>query len=77
MANNVSDYELFTACQAEFKEPPINCSAVDPYPFMPPPMGIRSVLKMSDLKDREAWLRPYQKVIKTLIDDKTFALVKP
>ncbi len=77
MANNVSDMELFIACQAEAKEPPINVSAVDPSPFMPPPMGIRSVLKMSDLKVREAWLRAYQKEIKTLIDVKTFALDKP
>ncbi len=77
MANNVSDVELFTACQAEAKKPPINLSAVDPSPFMPPPMGIRSVLKMSDKKVREAWLRAYQKEIKTLIDAKTFALDKP
>ncbi len=47
MANNVSDMVLFTACQAEAKEPPINLSAADP-PFMPPNMGIRSVLKMSN-----------------------------
>jgi hypothetical protein len=40
------EMELFTACQAAAKEPPINLSAVDPSPFMPPPMGIRSVLKM-------------------------------
>jgi hypothetical protein len=39
-------------------------------------MGIRSVLKMSDLKVREAWLRDYQKEIKTLTDTKTFALDK-
>jgi hypothetical protein len=43
MANNVSDMELFTACQVEAKEPPINWNAADPSPFMPPPMGIRSV----------------------------------
>ena len=73
----MSDMELFTACQAEAKEPPINLNAVDPSPFMPPPMGIRSVLKMSDKKVREAWLRAYQKEIKTLIDAKTFALDKP
>jgi hypothetical protein len=54
MDNNLSDIELFTACQAEAKEPPINLSAVDPSPFMPPPMA---VLKMSDLKVREAWFR--------------------
>ncbi len=54
MANNVSDMELLTTCQAEAKEPPINLNAVDPSPFMPPPMGIRSVLKMSDKKVREA-----------------------
>ncbi len=48
MAKNVSDMELFTACQVEAKEPPINLSAVDPSPFMPPPIGIRSVLKMPD-----------------------------
>ena len=77
MANNVSDMELFTACQAEAKEPPINLNAVDPSPFMPPPMRIRSVLKMSDKKVKEAWLRAYQKEIKTLIDAKTFALDKP
>jgi hypothetical protein len=78
MTNNASDMELFTACQAEAKEPPINLNAVDPSPFMPPPMGIRSsVLKMSDLKVREAWLRAYQKEIKTLIDAKIFALDKP
>jgi hypothetical protein len=41
MADNVSDMELLPACQAEAKEPPINLSAVDPFPFMPPPMGIR------------------------------------
>ncbi len=57
MDNNVSDMELFTACQAEAKEPPIDLSAVYPSPFMPPPMGIRSVLKMSDLKVSEARLR--------------------
>ncbi len=45
MANNVSDMGLFTACQAEAKEPPINLSAVDPSPFMSPPMAIRLVLK--------------------------------
>jgi hypothetical protein len=45
VATNVSDMELLAACQAEAKEPPINLSAVDPSPFMPPPMGIRSVLK--------------------------------
>jgi hypothetical protein len=39
-------------------------------------MGFRSVLKMSGLKVREAWLRAYQKEIKTLINDKTF-LDKP
>ncbi len=77
MANNVSDMELFTACQAEAKEPPINLSAVDPSPFMPPPMGIRSVMKMPDKKVGEAWLRAYQKEIKTLIGAKTFALDKP
>jgi hypothetical protein len=44
---------------------------------MPSPMGIRSVLKMSDKKVREAWLRADQKEIKTLIDAKTFALDKP
>ncbi len=77
MANNVSDMELFTACQAGAKEPHINLSAVDPSPFMPPLMGIRSVLKMSDLKVREAWLRAYQMEIKTLIDAKTFFLDKP
>jgi hypothetical protein len=77
MTNNVSDMELFTACQTEAEEPPINPSALDPSPFMPPPMGIRSVLKMSDLKFREAWLRANQKEIKTLIDAKTFALDKP
>jgi hypothetical protein len=77
MANNAFDMELFTACQTEAKEPPINLSAVDPSPFMPPPMGIRSVLKMSDLKVREAWLRAYKKEIKTLIDAKTFALDIP
>ncbi len=44
---------------------------------MPPPMGIRSVLKMSDLKVREAWFSAYKKKIKTLIDAKTFALDKP
>jgi hypothetical protein len=69
--------ELFTACQAEAKEPPINLSTVDPSLFMPPPMGIRSVLKMSDLKVREASLRPCQKEIKTLIDAKTITLDKP
>jgi hypothetical protein len=58
-------------------EPLINLSAVDPSSFMPPPMGIKSVLKMSDLKVREAWLRACQKEIKTLIDAKTFALDKP
>jgi hypothetical protein len=31
---------------------------------------------MSDLKVRKAWLRAYQKEIKTLIDSKTFALDK-
>ncbi len=77
MANYVSGMELFTACQAEAKEPPINLSAADPSPFIPLPMGIRSVLKMSDLKVREAWLRAYQKEIKTLIDAKTFALDRP
>ena len=77
MANNVSDMELFTACQAEAKEPPINLNAVDPSPFMPPHMGIRSVLKMSDLKVREAWLKDYQKKIETHNDAKTFALDKP
>jgi len=44
---------------------------------MPPPMGIRSVLKMSDPKIKEGWLRAYQKEIKTLIDAKTFALDTP
>jgi hypothetical protein len=77
MASIVSDIELFTACQKEAKDPPIKLGAVDPSPVMPPPMGIRSVLKMSDLKVREAWLRAYQKEIKTLIDAKTFALDKP
>jgi hypothetical protein len=77
MASNVPDMELFTACQAEAKEPPINLSAVDPSPVMPPHMGIRSVLKMSDLKVREAWLKDYQKKIETHNDAKTFALDKP
>ncbi len=77
IANNVSNMELFTACQAEVKEPPINLNAVDPSSFMPPPMGIRLDLKMSDKKFREAWLRAYQKEIKTLIDAKAFALDKP
>jgi hypothetical protein len=54
IAHNVFDMELFTACQAEAKEPPINLSAVDPSPFMPPTSGIRSVLKISDQKVREA-----------------------
>jgi hypothetical protein len=44
---------------------------------MPPPMGIRSVLKMLDLKVRSAWLRAYQKEIKTLIDAESFALESP
>jgi hypothetical protein len=77
MADNAIEMELFTACQAEAKEPPINLSAVDTSPFMPPPMGIRSVLKMLDPKVRTAWLRVYQKEIKTLIDAKTFALESP
>jgi hypothetical protein len=77
MANNAIEMELFTACQAEAKEPPINLSAVDPSPVMPPPMGIRSVLKMLDPKVRTTWLRAYQKEIKTLIDAKTFALESP
>jgi hypothetical protein len=38
-------------------------------------MGIRSALKVSDLKVKEAWLRAYQKEIKTVIDGKTFALI--
>ncbi len=76
MANNVSDIKLLTACQAEAKEPPINLGAVDPSPFMPPCMRIRSVLKMADLKVREAWLRAYQKEMKNLIETKTFALGK-
>jgi hypothetical protein len=76
MANNVSNMELFTACQAEAKEPSINLSAVNPSPFMPLLTGIRSALKMSNPKVREAWLRAYQKEIKTLIDAKTFALDK-
>jgi hypothetical protein len=70
MANNAFEMELFTACQAEAKEPPINLSAVDPSPFMPSPMGL-------DPKDRVAWLRAYKKEIKTLIDAKTFALESP
>jgi hypothetical protein len=53
MANNVSD----TACQAEVKEPSINLKSVDPSPFMTPPIGIRSLLKMSDPKVKEGWLR--------------------
>jgi hypothetical protein len=57
MANKVSDMELFTACQAEAKEPSINLQGVDPSQFMPPPMGIRSNLKMSDPKVKEGWLR--------------------
>ncbi len=77
MPNNVSDMELFTACQAKAKETPINLSAVDPSPFMHPPMGIRSVLKMSDFKVRQAQLRAYQKKIKTRIGAKTFDLGKP
>jgi hypothetical protein len=77
MANSVSDMGLLTACQAEAKEPPINLNDVDPSSFMPPPMGIRSVLKMSDLKIGEAWLRAYQKEVKTLIDAEIFALDKP
>ncbi len=40
-------------------------------------MANRPVLKMSDPKVREAWLRAYQKEIKALIDVKTFALDKP
>jgi hypothetical protein len=77
MANNAIEMELFKACQAEAKEPPINLSAGEPSPFMPPPMGIRSVLKMLDPKVRTAWLRAYQKEIKTLIDAKAFALENP
>jgi hypothetical protein len=57
MANNASDMELFTACQAKVKEPSINLQGVDPSPFMPPPMGIRSVLKMVDPKIKEGWLK--------------------
>jgi hypothetical protein len=77
VTNNVPDMELFTACQAEAKEPPINLNDIEPSYFMPLPMGIRSVLKISDQKVREAWLRAYQKEIKTLIDAKTFAQDKP
>jgi hypothetical protein len=77
MANDALEMELFTACQTEAREPPINLSAVDPSPFMPPPMGIRSVLKILDPKVRAAWLRAYQKEIKTLIGAKTFALESP
>jgi hypothetical protein len=77
MANNAIEMEILTACQAEAKEPEINLSAVDPSPFMPPPMGIRSVLKMLDPKVRTACLGAYQKEIKTLIDAKTFALESP
>ncbi len=76
IAHNMFDMELFTACRAEAKELPINLSAVDPSPFMPPTLGIRSVLKISDQKVREAWLKAYQKEIKSLIDAKTFALDK-
>jgi len=77
MANNVLDMELFTACQGEVKEPSINLQGVDPSPFMPTPMVIRSVFNMSDPKFKEGWLRAYQKEIKTLIDAKTFALDTP
>ncbi len=49
MANSVSNMELFTACQAEAKEQPINLSAVDPSTFMPPPMGSLSVLSQRSL----------------------------
>jgi hypothetical protein len=48
MANSVSGTGLYSACQVESKVPPINLNAVHPTPFMPPPMRIRSVLKMSD-----------------------------
>ncbi len=70
MANNAIEMELFTACQAEAKEPPINLSAVDPSFFMPPPMGFRSVLMMLDPKVRAAWLRPYQKEIRLSLTPK-------
>ncbi len=49
MTNNMSDIDLFTACQAEAKEPLINLCAVVLSPFILPPMGIRSVLMMSFL----------------------------
>jgi hypothetical protein len=44
MANNVSDMELFSACQADAKEPSTNLKGIDPSLFMPPPMDVRSVL---------------------------------
>ena len=53
MANNAFEIELFTACQAEAKVPPIDLSAVDPSPFMPP----RSVLKMLDPKVKAAYVK--------------------
>jgi hypothetical protein len=71
IANNVSDMELFTAYQTEAKEPPIDLGTVDSSTFMLPPMGIRSVLKMSDPKFNESWLRACQKEIKTLVDTKS------
>jgi hypothetical protein len=40
-------------------------------------VGVKSVLKMSDPKVKEGWLRAYQKEIKTLIDAKTFSLDTP
>jgi hypothetical protein len=68
MAYNISDMGLFSACQAESKVPPIKLNAVQPSPFMSPPMGIRSVLKMSDSKAKEAWCRAYQKEIMNHIE---------
>ena len=46
----------------------------NPSPFMPPPNNIYDVLKIVDVRVRNAWLRGYRKEFKNLVDHDTFDL---
>jgi hypothetical protein len=66
-----NDMELARACASEATMQ-IDSPGADATVFEPAPSNLRAVLKIRDHVIREAWLKAYQKELKTLIDTGTF-----
>ena len=54
-----------------------NPHGMEPSIFLPPPQSIRDVLRLKDMKIRNAWLAAYRKELKTLIEAETFSISNP